>query len=324
MNKSTSVVFSISLLAASLLPVQVLAAGAPVNELRKVQANEKIYIENLRGLVEIVATDKAEFSVKGQLDEQAEGFELTSKDGFTRFIVKMPQQHYQWQGEDNHTKGSLLQIEVPKGTALEFSGVNTDVKVSGVQGSSKIQTVNGQIQTKQLANEVVLETVNGEITSVESSGRIKLNTVNGEIDDQGSSGRLEAEAVNGEISLQSRATEVTVSVVNGEVKMQLNGTERLEFSSVNGEISAELQNSVSPIISASSVSGDLTLKMAPTTSARFNLETNGGGDIENKLTGQKAEKAKYGPRRSLEFSLGEGAGRVEISTVSGEITLEKL
>lgn len=324
MKKSTSAVFSMSLLAVSLLSSQVMAAGAEINEQRKVQANEKIYIENLRGLVDIVATDKTEFSVKGQLDEKAEGFELTSKDGFTRFIVKMPRQNYNWSGDENATHGSKLQIEVPKGTALEFSGVNSDVSVSGVVGSSKIQTVNGHIQTKQLGNDVSLETVNGEITSVQNNGRIRLNTVNGEIDDKDSSGRIEAEAVNGEISLQSKATEISVSVVNGEVNMLLDGTERLEFSSVNGEISATLQNSPAPKISASSVSGDLTLKLAQATNARFNLEANAGGDIENKLTGQKAEKAKYGPHRSLEFSLGQGEGSIDMTTVSGDLTVEPL
>jgi len=322
MKNSTATLFSLSLMAASVLSVPVMAAGADINEQRQVQANEKIYIENLRGLVDIVATDKAEFSVKGQLDEKAEGFELTSKDGITRFIVKMPQQHYNWRGEENNTQGSKLQIAVPKGTALEFSGVNTDVTVAGVQGSSKIQTVNGAISTKQLSNDIALETVNGEITSVGSNGRIRLNTVNGEIDDKGSSGRLAAESVNGEISIQTKASEVNVSVVNGEVKMQLDGTERLEFSSVNGEISAELQNSPAPKISASSVSGDLKLVLAKSSSARFKLDASAGGDIDNKLSGQKAEKGKYGPRRSLEFSLGQGEGNVEMSTVSGDLTLE--
>jgi DUF4097 and DUF4098 domain-containing protein YvlB len=322
MKNSTATLFSLSLMAASLLSVPVMAAGADINEQRQVQANEKIYIENLRGLVDIVATDKAQFSVKGQLDEKAEGFELTSKDGFTRFIVKMPQQHYNWRGEENNTHGSKLKIEVPKGSALEFSGVNTDVTVAGVQGSSKIQTVNGAITTTQLSNDIALETVNGEITSVGSNGRIRLNTVNGEIDDKGSSGRLAAEAVNGEISIQTKASEVNVSVVNGEVKMLLDSTERLEFSSVNGEISAELQNSPAPKISASSVSGDLKLVLSKSSSARFKLDANAGGDIENKLTGQKAEKSKYGPRRSLEFSLGQGEGSVEMTTVSGDLTLE--
>ena len=54
----------------------------------------------------------------------------------------------------------------------------------------------------------------------------------------------------------------------------------------------------------------------------FKLDANAGGDIENKLTGQKAEKSKYGPRRSLEFSLGQGEGSVEMTTVSGDLTLE--
>ena len=65
-------------------------AAEQIDEKRDVRANEKIYIENMRGNVEIKAVSKNQFSVSGKLDEKAEGFELESKDGITRFVVKMP------------------------------------------------------------------------------------------------------------------------------------------------------------------------------------------------------------------------------------------
>jgi hypothetical protein len=49
---------------------------------------------------------------------------------------------------------------------------------------------------------------------------------------------------------------------------------------------------------------------------------NAGGSIKNELTSQKAERAKYGPRSSLEFSTGKGEGSVEMNTVSGSLKLE--
>lgn len=313
---------TLTLLAVLMLPQLALAAGKAVDESKNVSANEKVYIENMRGQVEIKAVKNAVFSVKGTLDEKADGFDLSSKDGITRFVVKMPRSNFGW-GDHSDKLGSQLVIEVPEGAALEFSGVNSSVSVTGVVGSSKITTVNGAILAKQLKNEVQLETVNGEIDSIDNSGRVRLNTVNGEIDDEGSSGRVSAESVNGEISINSSAKEVEVSVVNGEAELVLSGTERLDFSSVNGEITASLKNSKSPRINTSSVSGASVLKLDADISARFKLVANAGGDIINSITAQKADKAKYGPRRSLEFSAGQGEGSIDMSTVSGEIRVEK-
>ncbi len=322
MKKFIPNALTLALVSGLLLPQLAFAAGAPVNEAKNVSANEKIYIENMRGHVEIKAVKSPVFSVKGTLDEKAEGFDLVSKDGITRFVVKMPRTNYSW-GDNGDKEGSQLVIEVPQGSALEFSGVNSSVSVTGVSGSSKIRTVNGAINAQQLSNEVELETVNGEIDSIGNSGRISLTTVNGEIDDEGSSGRLIAESVNGELNLKSSAKEIEVSVVNGEAELTLNGTERLDFSSVNGEISASIKNSKAPRINASSVSGASVLKLDADVSARFKLVASAGGDIDNKITGQKADKAKYGPRRSLEFSTGSGDGSIDMSTVSGELRVEK-
>jgi DUF4097 and DUF4098 domain-containing protein YvlB len=297
-------------------------AAEQINEMRDVQANEKISIENMRGDVEIVAVKKNVFSVKGKLDEKADGFELISKDGFTRFKVKTPRVNYSGWNDNGDKDGSMLQIEVPIGSQIEFTGVNSNVTATGVEGGSKLTTVNGKVIGRQLKNDVFLETVNGEIDSIDNSGRINLNTVNGEIDDKGSSGRLLAESVNGEIKSQSKAKEVEVSVVNGEAALMLEGTERLEFSAVNGEITADLKGSLAPRISTSTVSGSTTLKLEPNISAKFQLHASAGGSINNKITSQKADKSKYGPRRSLEFGTGKGDGSIDMSTVSGDLTVE--
>ncbi|MFN6970225.1 MAG: hypothetical protein ACK4NN_05125 [Rheinheimera sp.] len=297
-------------------------AAEQINEQRDVQANEKISIENMRGTVEIVAVKKNLFSVKGKLDEKADGFELISKDGITRFKVKTPRLNYSGWNDNIDKDGSMLQIEVPVGSQIEFTGVNANVTATGVEGGTKLTTVNGKIIAQQLKNDVMLETVNGEIDSINNAGRIQLNTVNGEITDQGSSGRLSAESVNGEITLQSGATEVDVSVVNGEADLQLTGTERLDFSAVNGDITAVIKESLAPRITTSTVSGSTTLKLEPKINARFRLIASAGGSISNKLTSQKADKAKYGPRRSLEFSTGSGDGNIDMSTVSGHLTVE--
>ncbi len=311
----------ITALLLALWQLPALAAGDSINESRKVSPSERIEIENMRGDVRIVAVQGGTFSVKGRLDEKAEGYELTSEKGVTRFVVKMPRSISSGWGGDK--EGSDLDIEVPVGSELSFRGVNANVSAKGVEGGSKLNTVNGQIKAEKLKGDIELETVNGEIESKQNAGRLDLNTVNGRIVDEGSSGTLDVESVNGEIRINSSAKEVELSVVNGEGRLELNGTERLEFSSVNGEIRAVLKNSKTPKVSASSVSGASRLSLDADVSARFELEASAGGDIDNSLTSDKAKRDKYGPRRQLEFSTGNAAGKIEMSTVSGELEISK-
>jgi DUF4097 and DUF4098 domain-containing protein YvlB len=301
---------------------QVLALGSAIDEKRVVSSNEKIHINNMRGMVNIVAVDKAEFSVKGTLDEKAKGFELTSKNGVTKFEVKMPSRVYADYDEDEQEVGSRLEIQVPVGSQVEFSGVNAEVTAKGIQGGTTLTSVNGSVLGENLGSDVSLETVNGQIRSKNNNGRLKLQTVNGEIEDEGSKGKLTLESVNGEIKSVSQAKEVELSVVNGEGRLQLDGTERLDFDSVNGDVTVDLKNSQTPKIEASTVGGSIHLTLDANVKARFELSGSAGGDINNRFTDDQVVEAKYGPGRDLEFSTGAG-GDVEISTVSGEIELKK-
>lgn len=291
-----------------------------INETVKVAPNEKIYIEAMRGDIKIITSSSGNFSVQGKLDEKSEGFELQSENGFTRFVVKMPRSVNDRGSKD---KGSELKIEVPVNTELEFKGVNSKVEVTGVRGSSKITTVNGNIQAEKLASHVELNTVNGSMSSKQNSGRIKLETVNGRIEDQDSEGRLSLTTVNGKVKVKSRAKDVSLSVVNGEAELELSGLEELQVSAVNGDLDIEVKDTKAPRIKGSTVSGDIELKLPVNTSARYSLTASAGGKIKNELTNDQVNTARFGPGRSLNFTVGNGDGSVELTTVSGELKLEK-
>ena len=293
-----------------------------IDQSRTVAANEKIYLEVMSGDVTIKAVSGNEFKISGKLDEKATGYTLESKDGFTRFEMTMPRQ-VNYKGSEK-SNAADLQVEVPTGSSVEFKGVNSDVSLSGISGGSNISTVNGKIAAANLSTLVQLNTVNGEIGSKDNSGQIELSSVNGEIIDVGSSGRLDYSVVNGKIKARTSAEEVSVSTVNGDAELKMTGTQRLKLSTVNGEIEAELAKSDNPRISGSSVSGDIELKLDSNISARFDIKASAGGSIDNKLSSDNATKAKYGPARSLQFSLGSGDGSVELTTVSGDVELKKL
>jgi hypothetical protein len=317
MKAQTTLTFALLAGAMSLLLTMNASAQGQqsIDETRQVSANEKITLEVMRGDVRIRTGSDNTFSVRGQLDELAEGFELESDNGFTRFEVVMPRS---MRGIGNR-EGSDLEIVLPANSDVEFTGVNVAVDAAGILGGASITTVNGDIVGSDLGGVVALKTVNGPISSSNNRGRVSLQTVNGEITDNGSSGRLEVSTVNGAMDINSAAEEVTLNMVNGEVEARFDGTRTLEFDGINGEMRIAISNSTSPRINGSSVSGEIELQLDADVDARFDLRTNVGSRIENGITDDEAQRPQFGPGRSLQFTTGQGNGTVELNTVSGSI-----
>lgn len=286
-----------------------------IDETRQVSANERITIDAMRGEVRIRAGADNTFSVRGLLDELAEGFELQSSNGFTRFEVQMPRSVRSRNNED----GNDLEFIVPANSEVEFTGVNVEVQIAGILGGAKVTTVNGDIVAADLGGVIELKTINGPINSSNVRGRVSLQTVNGEITDSASAGRLDASTVNGSMEIDSAAEEVSFSMVNGEVDANLDGTQLLEFDGINGQMMIRVVNSPAPRITGSSVSGEIELRLDNNIDARFNLRTSVGSRIDNGITNDEADRPRFGPGRSLQFTTGQGNGSVELTTVSGAI-----
>lgn len=313
----------------TLLPLVLAAAQSspalaqdPINESRTVAPNERISLDVRRGEVRIQPSSDGVFRVRGTLDEEAEGYVLESSGGTTRFEVELPRSSggWGWDDADDVEFPSDLDIELPAGASLEFQGVSTTVIVTGITGGSEIATVNGRIDASNLSERVELSTVNGSILSTGNSGRLEMNSVNGEIVDTGSSGRAAYSAVNGDLTITSAASEVEIDTVNGDVTLLLQGTQALALETVNGDFDVTLAGTTSPQIQGSSVSGDLAFVLAAGLDARVSLETH-SGDIENGLSDAQPEGERFGPRESLQFTVGQGSGEIELRSISGSLSL---
>jgi hypothetical protein len=302
------------------LTLNVALAQEAINESRQVSPNEKIRLDVMRGNVSIRTHNENVLVVRGTLDEDAEGYELETANGFTAFTVTMPRRLSMGLRQ---RKGSELEILVPVNSDVEFSGVNVDVDANGVQGGARLKTVNGAIRATNLAGFVTLDTVNGPIASSANAGRIEINTVNGEIDERRSSGRLSMKAVNGRLSVDSIAETVSLIVVNGRISGRLQGVRELDMESVNGSISLQLTDSRSPRLAGSTVNGGIELSFDDDVSARFSLRSNSGGNIVNRLSSDEATRPSSGQGRRLEFSSGDGAGDVTLTSLNGRLELRR-
>ena len=296
-------------------------AGERIDEVRSVSASGHVTIENMRGEVKIYGWDKNEMTVKGELDEKATGYTFTSDNDYTQFIVKMPKRMGK-RGWKN-SEGSDLTIYLPTGSDVKFETVNGNVLIHKVAGGARVHSVNGNVEAADLKKWAKLETVNGNIEATNLEGKMKLATVNGRVKDKDSKGKVSYSTVNGTIEAVSKATEVYVENVNGEIDLSLGITEELEISTVNGNVVAELDLTDDTSVNVTTVSGRAKLKLGGDVGGDFRLSSHAGGKIVNDLTSDPVKKQKYGPGQSLKFNKSGGNARVEMTSVSGRLTIEE-
>ena len=317
MNKT----LSISLLA--LLPPLLFnpaIAGERVDRTLSADNVSRLNIDNRRGEVKIVAWDKDEIKVTGELDDKVKKLIFEQSGSVVNLKVKVPNQG-NWYGDKN--TGSDLTVYAPASVRIDANGVSSDFEVEGFTEAVEIRSVSGTITAENLASDVELNTVSGDVRSTNLTGKIDLNTVSGVIRDSGSNGRLRVKAVSGDIDIESRATEVSAEAVSGDIELRLSQVEDLSITTVSGDIDSQLALLDNGQIRYSSVSGDFDLVFTDKVSASFSFHASAGGDLVNKLTSDKAEKAKYGPQSKLRFTTGNGSASVKGNTVSGRIRVSE-
>lgn len=307
-----------------------LLAGETVDETRDVGANEIIDIELINGEVTVTGWDRNQVQVKGELSDQAEGYTFSSSNGITRFEEEYEDRRgffgrncdnwFNCRGEVDPT---VLEIFVPVNSTVRLEGVNVELAISNIDGNTEIEIVNGPIEAAGLGGRISLETVNGSIETENLDGRINLSTVNGRIRDRDSNGdRVKFNAVNGSVYSNTASSRVSAESVSGAIELELGSIDDLEASTVSGRIRVSLALRDGGQVEMSSVSGTTELLVDPGISARFDINTAVGGDIDNELTDHApVRENRFVNSSELQFSLNGGTGNVDISTVTGNILI---
>lgn len=294
--------------------------GESIDKVLDVKANGSVSIESMNGRVEIIGWDKPQVAVKGELDDDARGYEFETDSGYTVFKVIMPKSKGRnW----SRSSGSRLTIQVPNQSKVEFESVNGDVSIEKVYGGAKVHSVNGHVTGEDLKNRVTLKTVNGNVEASKLDGKIKLLTVNGKVKSESTTGRVHFETINGSIYAKSQASEVDAENVNGSVELTLTQAEEIDVTTVNGEVELDVTLLSDTQLSATSVSGSIDLAVTGQIGGDFKFNTHAGGDIKNRLTDDKVKKHRYAPGKSLRFELSGGDAKVDVTSVSGQLSIKR-
>lgn len=260
-------------------------------------ADGQVDISNISGSVTVIGWSRNKVEVTGTLGPNVEELIFERNGDKVSIKVKVPR----------NSRGGIdsdLSIQVPKNSSIDVGAVSADIDVTDVLGEQRLHSVSGDVKTESAGKDVMAESVSGdvEIAGDKSDSETDVSTVSGDVTLFRVSGSVSAESVSGEVIVDEGAFD------------------RVELSTVNGELVFKAALRKGGKLSAETVNGDVDIEFVGDVSAKIDVSTF-NGRIRNCFGPEAARTSKYTPGWGLDFTAGDGDGRVDISTMNGGVNL---
>jgi hypothetical protein len=272
-------------------------AGDKVDRTLDADFSGSLFIDNTRGALTIVGWDKPQIQLKGELDDSAR--KLIFKRKGNKALIKVVMK-----GMSHGGQGSELKVFVPRDTHLRIKGVDTTFSISDLTAKLEGQTINGDLIVSKVHSKMNISSVSGKVKVSESSGYARIESVSGKVDFSGA------------------FTEARIRSMSGNIMANIDGTHKLSVENGSGSTAINGHLLSNAHVKLSSISGDIHYRAVGKFNAECQIASRFGGKIRNRLTEDKPwdEKMK---QRKLEFTSGDGSGKLVMNTISGSVTLEK-
>ena len=194
-----------------------------------------------------------------------------------------------------------IEITMPAWMAIEMSGVETELTVTGCKC-----TIHG-------------ETVRGDVTVKGGEGNVSVQSVEGAVTVTDVNGRVEAQSVNESVTVVRVSGDLAVQTVNGDVTLEAIKSASVEASTVNGDITYDGTIQNGGRYELSTHQGDIVITMPENANATVSVNTFNGSfesDYPVTLTGKNQ-------RRKFSFTIGNGSARVDLESFGGDIRLAR-
>ncbi len=289
----------------SLVILVAAAAAAPaeqqVNATRSVAADAKISIETVAGSLTIVGTDGTEVRVTGTMGDDVEELDIRGDARDLSIEVVVPD------GKGRRRSLEIaadLEVQVPRGAALEIEAVSSSVEIRGVNGEIEAASVSGAVSAAGAGSEIEVESVSGMVSVT------------------GGSGSISAESVSGKVMLAGVSGDIEASTVSGDIEIDAGTVGDVEIESVSGDVRFHGQPRTGGSLEIESHSGNVEVLLPADVSASFELSSFSGG-IDSDFGPPARRSDRYEPGLTAEFTTGSGGAEVSLETFSGNIVLKK-
>ena len=266
----------------------------------------RVSISNVSGDIVVTGGSGDEVSIeavkhtRGDRNELA-GVEIIVEERAGRVDVRAEHDRYRSnRGRRGDSASVDFTVTVPVSASLDVHSVSGSLKVTGVRGAVRAETVSGNVTTADTPNLEHAKSVSGDVslTGAAAEGDLSAGSVSGNITAKGLKARgLDLGSVSGSVEYAGAIAR------NG----------RYEINSHSGTVRLMLANPSGFELTANSFSGSI----------RSDLPLTIGGDSARERDPNRGRRREGNDAHNMRATFGDGSATLSIRTFSGDIIISK-
>jgi len=193
-----------------------------------------------------------------------------------------------------------VEVQLPGHASVEIKAESGDIHMVDTKGGCRIEGRSGNVTLRGLDGIVEVATSSGNI-SVEETAGASLTIEN-------KSGNIRASRTKGNIKARTASGDIAVTSSSGKV---------ISIETASGNVTVDLEEAISGTLNVRTVNGDAHVAIPDGSDCRVSLSTL-RGDVHSGLPLEDEARAES----RITGRLGSGSGTLDVSAVTGNITLE--
>jgi hypothetical protein len=204
-------------------------------------------------------------------------------------------------------------VEVPHDTEVSASVASGSLFVGGVRGPVKAESASGSVRAEKIDRDAQISSASGSVDASDIGDFLRVSDSSGNVTVSNVKGDIRISTASGDIRVTKLGGRVDASTASGSIEI-LGATSETKAHTVSGHITVQGDTGKSGYWELKSVSGNVDLTVPHSAAFYFSADSS-SGTIRTDIPIIIEEQGKH----SLRARLGNGGGRVEAHSVSGEI-----
>lgn len=278
----------------------------------------RIELNGASGDVSITGSGSGKVHIHAEV--RASGFGFDSPEKRVNEIVNNPpiEQHGEVIriGQDiRHFRNVSISyvIEAPRDTEISSDVLSGSQSIRNVRGPLKVESASGSIDVDHIEKQTQLSTLSGSILASDINDDLRANSASGSVVASNIKGDVRISALSGSTQIKKPGGRVEASSASGTVDVE-GANKDVRAHAASGEVKVEGDPGSNSYWDLKTTSGLVQLGVPK--NANFHLAADAvSGAIKADIPIVIEEQGRH----SLRARVGNGGGRVEVHTISGEI-----
>lgn len=207
------------------------------------------------------------------------------------------------------------QVEVPHDTEIDSDVASGGITIDNVKGPVKAGSASGYVHVYRVERDVTLNAASGSIDASTIGGYLRISTASGDATIADVKGELRVSEASGSIRIKRPGDRVDASTASGSIEV-VDAENDIKVHAISGSIQVSGNPSANRLWELKTVSGSVELRVPKNASFLLSAEST-SGDIRTSIPVILEEQSKH----ALRAHIGDSAGRVEVHTVSGSVSV---